>query len=475
MKPFTVVIPTRDRADTLIQTLETCLSQKDENFRIIVSDNFSKDSTRAVVENCQKRDGRIEYINPGRSISMSAHWEFALAHVREGMVMVLGDDDGLMPNAISRARSALESRPEALAINSKLAYYKWPKIHDPNAGHLQLPLAPGYEVRDSQFWFNKVAQSEAWYALIPYVYYGFVDVSILDRIRHQSSRLIHSSIPDVFLAVAVSAFIDDFLHLHEPLSIVGCSRHSSGHSHTAPGGNAEIARKFLQDCDIPFHPTLPWIPSIHVITGECILQAQDAGLISRDVEINWEGIIIRTFNEIVSQPFSDEEKRERLVPLSRLSQQVSCSIAQKRIDELLTQRSQMSMFPIPIDLPWHGGQVDIDFDLNDYGTTGIADACKFASVATRAAEHVRNKLLPQLKIENDIAAELHQKLENSSPEITHLTGKLDKLRVKAEAAETKKKHFKEKVESLRAEQKRTTASSGRRRLHTWWRRIRGRT
>ena len=46
---FTIIIPTRDRCDTLIHTIQTALSQDYENYRVIVSDNFSSDNTKAII------------------------------------------------------------------------------------------------------------------------------------------------------------------------------------------------------------------------------------------------------------------------------------------------------------------------------------------------------------------------------------------------------------------------------------------
>ena len=79
---FTILIPTMDRAATVVDTIRTCLSQEDENLRIIVSDNASTDDTMEVVRSFS--DARLSYINPGRRLGMSEHWEFALAYVPDG-------------------------------------------------------------------------------------------------------------------------------------------------------------------------------------------------------------------------------------------------------------------------------------------------------------------------------------------------------------------------------------------------------
>ena len=47
---FTVIIPTRERSDTLQHALHTCVIQDYDNLEILISDNLSQDHTREVVE-----------------------------------------------------------------------------------------------------------------------------------------------------------------------------------------------------------------------------------------------------------------------------------------------------------------------------------------------------------------------------------------------------------------------------------------
>lgn len=53
---FTVVIPTRERCDTLEHAFHTCVIQDYDDLEIIVGDNFSQDRTRKVVESYKNRD-----------------------------------------------------------------------------------------------------------------------------------------------------------------------------------------------------------------------------------------------------------------------------------------------------------------------------------------------------------------------------------------------------------------------------------
>ena len=120
---ITVIIPARERCDVLGETLKTVLAQTTSTSKSSFSDNHSADHTRDVVG--QFNDSRLRYVNPGRRLNMSHHWEFALTHVDSGWLTILGDDDGLLPGALTKVSSMLRDNPVE-AIRSRVCGYGWP-------------------------------------------------------------------------------------------------------------------------------------------------------------------------------------------------------------------------------------------------------------------------------------------------------------------------------------------------------------
>src|SRR5208282_2904280 len=104
---ITVLIPTRERCDVLSKSIATVVSQNYDNLHIIVSDNYSCDGTKDVALSFQ--DGRVTYINTNKRISMADNWEFALSHVQDGWVTIIGDDDGLLPNSLAKVAELIRS------------------------------------------------------------------------------------------------------------------------------------------------------------------------------------------------------------------------------------------------------------------------------------------------------------------------------------------------------------------------------
>ena len=61
---ITVIIPTRERCETLGASIRACVEQDYDNLEIIVSDNASQDDTESVVHSF--RDSRLRYIKTDR-------------------------------------------------------------------------------------------------------------------------------------------------------------------------------------------------------------------------------------------------------------------------------------------------------------------------------------------------------------------------------------------------------------------------
>ena len=122
---ITIVIPTKNRLDTLKHSIETCILQDYDNLFILISDNNSQDGTKEYVSSLTDR--RIRYVNTGKPVCMTENWEFALSTLDDfaGYVTYLGDDDGLLPDSIKNLVEIIE-KTKAKAIAWRKAEYHWP-------------------------------------------------------------------------------------------------------------------------------------------------------------------------------------------------------------------------------------------------------------------------------------------------------------------------------------------------------------
>lgn len=96
---YSILVPTHQRAALLRGTLRGLLLQSHDNYEIVVSNNFSRDETRAVLAEFAS-ESRIRILHTDRKMSMPEHWEFAMEFVAGEFVVVLGDDDGIRPDCL---------------------------------------------------------------------------------------------------------------------------------------------------------------------------------------------------------------------------------------------------------------------------------------------------------------------------------------------------------------------------------------
>lgn len=280
---ITIIIPTRERCDVLESSLRTAISQDYENLEIIVSDNFSDDGTANVVR--RANDRRVRYLNTGKRLSMSHNWEFALSHVDDGWVTFMGDDDGLIPGAISSVANIIRTT-QAKAIRSDFCTYDWPSITGTAHGQLIVPLAKGLEVRNADLWLSKVMHGRAKYNQLPMIYNGgFIHISILRKIREGTGSFFRSTNPDVFSAVAIARSIESYAYTDTPLAISGTSKHSNGYSYFSTNSQRDESprKQFASEGNIPFHLSVPpcadgSIPlSLQVCVYEAYMQSEALG------------------------------------------------------------------------------------------------------------------------------------------------------------------------------------------------------
>lgn len=290
---FTVIVPTRERADTLLYCLRTLVAQNYENAEFLVSDNFSQDNTKEVVESFD--DPRIRYINTGKRISMSHNWEFAIAHVTHGWVTAIGDDDGLLPNALCMVNKIINENADVKAIRSNGCSYSWPLRTDHGHGRLIVPLENRYEIVSTNDVLERVIQGIDSYTELPVLYNGgFVHFDLIRAAAKMNGRVFNSMSPDVYSGAIFALLTDKFIVCKTALAIDGGSHHGTGNSFFNSAKSPDPAKKFLMENNIPFHadmkiPQDGSVKSIDLLFYESYLQA--ARLLGINVNLRFQEML----------------------------------------------------------------------------------------------------------------------------------------------------------------------------------------
>jgi len=113
----TIGIPTYNRAKDLSCLIDSVLAHMSDRFRgqieILVSDNMSTDTTRAVVRDYgEKHPGLIVYRQNERNLGFSRNVDAVMCNATGDYVLLMGDDDALESNALLTLWDILDSHDD---------------------------------------------------------------------------------------------------------------------------------------------------------------------------------------------------------------------------------------------------------------------------------------------------------------------------------------------------------------------------
>ena len=273
---FSVVIPTRNRAETLPHAIRSCINQDFAAMEILIVDNASEPETRFAVE--QFTDSRIRYVRHDEPLSMTANWNAALSQTRGEWVCFIGDDDGLTPGALSRLHT-IASSTTCRAMRWDYCVYTWPDFPlSEIANRLCVTTyADPDRVCSGMEALIAMADMPAAGPRGPSVYHGMIHRSLIDEAL-ATGPVFQGRIPDYFSGTLFAALADSFLQVTFPASIAGLSGKSNGAAHIIKGEANAVRDEFLQlslSENLHFHEALPQVNLSCVYISDAVLRIRD--------------------------------------------------------------------------------------------------------------------------------------------------------------------------------------------------------
>jgi len=230
---FSILVPTRQRPDTLLATLATLIWHPGDDYEIVVADNFGDDEVTAVIQAVQQRHPRVHHIRSDRVLPMAANWERGLAACRGEYVSVLGDDDGFMPSTLDVVRKVLAAT-DARVFSWDIHNYWWPDtIAHWNRNRLYVTLGNNDVMwADSRPTLINTYRDPAAFGHLPMIYSAFVHRDIINAVnaRFGGYFVPPELSPDVTSGIINLVYTSRYLHSRRPLSVRGNSRKSTGTS-----------------------------------------------------------------------------------------------------------------------------------------------------------------------------------------------------------------------------------------------------
>ncbi len=223
---FSVVIPTRERAETLQHCLRTCLDQNFDDYEVVVSDNGSSPATRKVVD--EAGSTKVQYFRTPRALSLASSWDFAVSHARGEYVLLIGDDDGLLPHSLAELdKLTRESRHQVIRWDA--AFYTWPNCAlTGEANYLRIPLGIETVEIDSVDAIDDVISFRQLYTILPMIYNSAIHKDVLAAIRTRTGRLFSNRYADVYSGFSTAYIAGRYLSIDLPMSVSGQSGASTG-------------------------------------------------------------------------------------------------------------------------------------------------------------------------------------------------------------------------------------------------------
>lgn len=306
---FSVVIPTRERAETLKYAIQTCLAQQFDSYEIIIQDNCSSSATKEVVDSFKSE--KIKYFRSKVPLAMSENWELALSHAVGEYIIFIGDDDGLLLNALPKIDRLIRELNTKALCWTPINYF-WPNVPLPSANMIKIPWKHGIRFLHSIEVIPKAANNQLNPGRLPMIYHNAIHRDLVALLRKKTGRVFGACAPDVYTGFAFAYLLKVYPVLDYPMSIIGVSAKSNG-----------LAQSLLQDKEsnivqefdtlnakagLGWHPKTPNIPiPIFLSNPDAFQRAKDA-LFHDDTNfyINRKSMIMGCIAEL--KPTNEEKK-----------------------------------------------------------------------------------------------------------------------------------------------------------------------
>lgn len=226
---FSVLIPTFNRFDLLQEAIESTLSQDFVDFEVIVSDNWSADGTREVLE--KYTDPRIVVTRPPQHVGMPFNWEHARSLAKGDYLVPLADDDALVGGALTRFKAAIDNTGSKFLFCPYAEYFDdtFPKQSTSGRKANTIVLSGGCG-RDIKI--RRAEYLAPLYAMKPYFHQHpssyVIERAVCDTVVERFGGLFVSQGVEFFSWPAVLTVVDSIMLVDLPLAVVGRTAKSGG-------------------------------------------------------------------------------------------------------------------------------------------------------------------------------------------------------------------------------------------------------
>ena len=119
---LTIGVPVFNGEKTISRCIDSLLKQTFDDFKLIISDNASTDSTQKICEDYTKKDSRIHYIKQKKNIGLVSNWNSILKESTTKYFMYAAADDIWDPQFVKKNLDVLESDENIVGSIGKVTF-----------------------------------------------------------------------------------------------------------------------------------------------------------------------------------------------------------------------------------------------------------------------------------------------------------------------------------------------------------------
>ena len=229
---FSVLLPTRNGGKYLKSCIESVLSQDYKDMELIVFDNANTDNTAEVV-NSYSNDKRLKYYRIDSVVSVTDNWNNALKKSSGDYVLMMGDDDFLLPGYFDTLDKTIKENDFPDGISYFGYSFIYPDAVDNTVGYYS---DPHYDYGKKLIDSGKTTKNQL--KSIVYDMFKFKNRVPLNTLPHIWSRKVINRVdgelfrppyPDHFALNAIFLKADTWVFSKKKLYIIGVTPKSYGH------------------------------------------------------------------------------------------------------------------------------------------------------------------------------------------------------------------------------------------------------
>jgi len=229
---FSVLLPTRNGEKYLKSCIESVLSQDYEDMELIVFDNANTDNTAEVV-NSYSSDKRLKYFRTDSVVSVTDNWNNALKKSSGDYVLMMGDDDFLLPGYFDTLDQTIKENDFPDGISYFGYSFIYPDAVDNTVGYYS---DPHYDYEKKLIDSGKTTKNQL--KSIVYDMFKFKNRVPLNTLPHIWSRKVINRVdgelfrppyPDHFALNAIFLKANTWVFSKKKLYIIGVTPKSYGH------------------------------------------------------------------------------------------------------------------------------------------------------------------------------------------------------------------------------------------------------